>query len=62
METKQEQKCAHFYESRIVNVEERYNVYLSDGKYDIGTLEQEKHYIFCNKCGDIKDVLLTPTP
>ena len=57
---KEEQKCEHVYESRIINVKERFNKYLTGGKYDIGTLEQEKHYLFCNKCGDVKSVL-TPS-
>ena len=50
-------KCEHQYESRTKKVLERFNKYLSYGKYDIGTLEQEQHYLFCNKCGDVKKVV-----
>jgi len=59
MENKENKICAHTYESRIIKVLERFKVYLTGGKFDIGTLEQEKHYLFCNKCGDIKEVVLT---
>lgn len=54
--------CEHIYESRVRKVLERYNKYISMGKYDSGTLEQEEHYIFCNKCGDIKKVELSTNP
>jgi hypothetical protein len=53
-----EKQCKHIYESRIIKKQERSNQYLGEGKYDIITLEQEEHYIFCNKCGDIKKVEL----
>ncbi len=53
METKQ---CEHVYESRVKKVEERTYKYLTDGKYDAVTLQQEEHYLFCNKCGVIKKV------
>lgn len=56
---KEEIKCEHIYESRVRKVLERYSNYLSMGKYDVGTLEQEEHYLFCNKCGDIKKVELS---
>lgn len=51
-----EEKHEHVYESRIKKVLERKTTYLSMGNYDKVTLEQELHYIFCIKCGDIKKV------
>ena len=46
--------CEHHYESRTVKVQQLDKHYMGDGKYNFTILEQEEHYIFCNKCGDSK--------
>ena len=49
-------KCKHQYEPVIIKVQERYDKYVSSSSSDGVTLNQERLYIFCNKCGDNKKI------
>jgi len=49
--------CKHCYESRVIKVQERDKN--NSSSLNIVLLEQEKHYIFCIKCGDIKYINFT---
>lgn len=55
-----DKNCEHHYEQGIVKVSQLDKHYMGDNKYNFTTLQQENHYIFCNKCGDSKMVYNIP--
>jgi len=48
--------CKHQYEPAIITVQERFDKYISSSNIDRVTLNQQKLYIFCNKCWDYKNI------
>lgn len=51
----------HNYVPEKIVHQVRSKEYLTDGKYDLVTLDQQQIIIFCTKCGDSKEIPLVTT-
>jgi len=61
MEKKEEVKkveCKHLFEVAVKKRNERFNVYLQGGKYDIGTLETEEIPYFVGVLKEVNNLTI----